>query len=125
MILIISFISSFKIHKVNPAALDVVVAICWVGGLPKVLDVFDISDITQYPDHDKSQLIKDKSKDLQKLFKYFNGTTTFASNVLTLFGVLPINFVLHAKDLIVVLLSFILKLFASLFSLAESFTASL
>ena len=38
--------------------------------------VFDISDIIQFLDHDKSrsisQLIKNKSKDLQKLLKYFN-----------------------------------------------------
>ena len=39
-------------------------------------DVFDISEIAQFFDHDKSgsisQLTKGKSRDLQKLLKYFN-----------------------------------------------------
>ena len=56
------------------------------------LDVLDVSDITQYLDHDKSssisQLINGKSRDLQKLLKYFNGTTTSVSNVLLSFAVL-------------------------------------
>ena len=84
------------------------------------LDVLDVSDITQYLDCDKSssisQLIKDKSRALQKLLNYFNGTKTCASNLPPLLGVLPFNFVLNSKDLLVVLLLFILKLFAPLFS---------
>ena len=88
-----------------------------------------MSNITQYLDLDKtsyiSQLIKGKSRD-QKLLNYFDRTTTSASNLLSLFGVLSINFVLYSKNLlVVVLLLFILKLFASLFSLTESFTSSL
>ena len=95
-----------------------------------VIDVLDISDITQYLDHDKSssisQLIKGKFRDFQKLLKCFNGTTTSGSNLPSLYGVLPISFVLYSKDLLAaVLLSFILKLLASLFSLAESFTSAL
>ena len=59
--------------------------------------VLDISDITQYLDHVKSssiaRLIKGKSRDSQKLVKYFNGRTTSAFNLLLLFGVLSIIFV--------------------------------
>ena len=47
-----------------------------------------------------SQLISGKSRDLQKLVKYFNGTATSAFNVLLLFGVLPINFFLYSKYLL-------------------------
>ena len=88
-----------------------------------------MSNITQYLDLDKtsyiSQLIKGKSRD-KKLLNYFDRTTTSASNLLPLFGVLSINFVLYSKNLlVVVLLLFILKLFASLFSLTKSFTSSL
>ena len=67
--------------------------------------VLYVSDITQYPDHGKlssiSHLINDKSRDLQKLLKYFNGTTTAAFNLLSLLSVLPIIFVLYLKDLLV------------------------
>ena len=45
-----------------------------------LLKLLSSSDNTQHFDHDKlssiSQLIKDKSRDLQKLLKYFNGITT-------------------------------------------------
>ena len=34
-----------------------------------------------------SQLVNGKLRGLQELFKYFNRTTTYASNVLLLFGV--------------------------------------
>ena len=74
-------------------------------GVPAILGVIDISDIMQSFDHDKSsyvsQLINGKSRDLQKLLKYFTGLTTSVSNKLFLFGVLPINFVLYLKDLLV------------------------
>ena len=50
--------------------------------------VSNITDVIQLFDHDKSssisQLIKGKQRNLQKLLKYLNGTTTFASNVLLL-----------------------------------------
>ena len=81
-------------------ALFVVVATSYLTGLEfeTTLHVLDTSDITQYFDHDKSSsiswLIKGKSRDLQKLLKYFNGTTTSSSNVPPLSGVFPINFVL-------------------------------
>ena len=55
--------------------------------------------------HDKSssilQLLKDKLRDLRKLLKYINGTTTSVSKVLILIGVLPIIFALYLKDLLV------------------------
>ena len=49
-----------------------------------------------------SQLIKEKSKYLQKLLKYINGTTNFAFNLLVLAGVPSITFALNSKDLPVV-----------------------
>ena len=61
--------------------------------------VLNIYDIRQYFGHLKSssvsQLIKGKSRDLQKLLKYFNGATTAVFYILLLAGVLPINFALH------------------------------
>ena len=45
------------------------------------------------------QLINDKSRNLQKLLKYFHGITTSVSNVSILFGMLSINFVLYSKSL--------------------------
>ena len=70
-------------------------------GLPAIAGVTDISDIIHSFDHGKSssisQLINKKSRDLQKVLKYFNETTTSASNILLLFGFLPINFVLYSK----------------------------
>ena len=55
-------------------------------GLVGTSGVLDISDITQFFYHDKSssifQLLKGKSRDLQKLLKYFNGITTSAFNLL-------------------------------------------
>ena len=48
---------------------------------------------------------KSKSRDLQKLLKYFNGTTTFVSNVLLLLaGVLSIIFAINPKDSLVTVL---------------------
>ena len=72
----------------------------WTGGLafgfPGIPGPIDISDIIHYFEHDKSssisQLINSKSRDLQKLLRYFNGTTTSTSNMLLSFGVLPIIF---------------------------------
>ena len=51
------------------------------------LNALGTSDITQYFDHagSVSQLIKGKSRDYQKLFKHYNGTTTSAFNLLSLF----------------------------------------
>ena len=68
--------------------------------------MLSFSDITQFFDRDKSyailHLTKGKSKDLKRLLKYFNGTETSVSNMVLLIGVLPIIFVLHSKDLLVV-----------------------
>ena len=80
-------------------------------------------------DHDKSssisQLIKVKLRNLQKLLKDFNGTTTFSFNAILSAGVLPIIFVKYSKDLVVIaLLSFILLLGLS-FSFSSSFISSL
>ena len=73
-----------------------------VTGFASISGVF-ISDM-QFFDHNKSssisQLIKGKSRYLQKLLKYYNGTTTSVSNVLLLAGVLPIIFALYSKDLL-------------------------
>ena len=66
--------------------------------MPATLGVNNISKVVQFFDHDKSssisKLIEVRSRDLQKLLKYFNGTTTSVSDVLLLAGVLPIIFVL-------------------------------
>ena len=74
---------------------------------------FDISDNMLSSKHDKSssilQLLKNKSKDLQKLITYFNRTINSATNVFLLAGVLRDTFALYLKDLlVVVLLLFIL-----------------
>ena len=79
------------------------------GGLASVLtgtaDITDIPDITHSLDHDKSssisQLMTGKSRDLQKLLKYFKGTATSAFNILLSSGVLALNFVLYSKDFLV------------------------
>ena len=90
----------------NVALVVCIAGISWTGGLtsglPGTVCVIDTSDIIHYFDHDKwssiLQLIKGKSRDLQKLLKYLNGRTTSASNILLSSGVLPINFVLYWKD---------------------------
>ena len=91
--------------------------------------VIDISDIIHAFDHAKaisvSQLINSKSRDLKKLLKYFNGTTTSVPNIFLLFCVVPVNFVLYSKDsLVIVLLLFILIRAAS-FSFASPVISSL
>ena len=69
-------------------------------------------------------LIKGKSRNLQKLLKYFNRATTSVFDLLLSSRIFPVIFVLYSKDLLVIfLLLFILKLLASLFSLAVSFTS--
>ena len=79
-----------------------VVATSYSGGSPTALNVFDISDITQFFVHLKSsfisQSINGKSEDFQTLLKYFNGAVTSASKTLLLFEVLPIIFVLDLKN---------------------------
>ena len=110
-----------------------VVYVAYKGGkgtLAGTAGVFDVSDIIKYLDHGKSrsisQLIKDKLRDFQKLLRYFNGTTISTSNILLSSRVLQIIFVLYSKDLtVVVLLLFIIYLFASWFTYAESFTSFL
>ena len=69
-----------------------------VGGLAVELagasGVLDISEMAQLFVHDKSssisQLFKCKSRDFEKLLKYFNGATSSVSNVLLSAGFLPI-----------------------------------
>lgn len=68
------------------------------GGSAKTSTWFNIMNIKQSFDHTESsfisQLIKVKSRDLQKLLKKcFNGTTISLSNVLLSVGVLLIIFV--------------------------------
>ena len=83
-------------------------AIARLGELTITGAVLYFSDFTQFFNHDKSSsislLIKGKSKDLQKLLKYSNETTTSAFNVLLLICVFPIIFVLYSKDLLVIIL---------------------
>ena len=76
------------------------------GSSPTTASVDDISEISQFYGQGKSssisQLIKAKSRNLQKLLIYVNGTTTSLSNLLFLFGEPPIIFVLYSKGLFVV-----------------------
>ena len=105
-------------------AIIVDVPTCLTSGLPAKLDVLDISDIIYSFIHFYTQLIKYKSRYIQKLLKYFNGATNSVSNILALCVVFFAIFVLCSIDLLVfVLLLFILKLFSCLFS--SSFTSSL
>ena len=53
-----------------------------------------------------SRLIKDISTVLQKLLKYFKGTTFFTSFVLLASGVFPVIFILNLNDSVSTLLSF-------------------
>ena len=58
--------------------------------------------IMQFPDQVRikliSHLIKDISRVLPKLLKYFNGTPISTSSVLTSAGVLPVIFALNLND---------------------------
>ena len=58
--------------------------------------------IMQFPDQVRikliSNLIKDISRVLPKLLKYFNGTPISTSSVLTSTGVLPVIFALNLND---------------------------
>ena len=71
-----------------------------------------------------SQLINDKSRDLQKLLQYFTEITTSASNIVLLFGVLSINFVLYSKDLLVIVMVLSILLLLSPFTSISSFISS-
>ena len=76
---------------------------------PTTLGVIDISYSIHFCDNDKSssisELINSKSRNLQKLLKYFNKQHFWVwSNVLLSSGVLPIIFVLYLKDLLFILL---------------------
>ena len=48
------------------------------------------------------QLIKGKSKDLQKLLKFFNEPTTSAFNIIKLIDISLIIFVLYSEELLVI-----------------------
>ena len=54
---------------------------------------------TFYPREIEFYFTFNQSRDSRKLLKYFSGTTTSASNMLLFFGMPPINFVLHSKEL--------------------------
>ena len=56
--------------------------------------VLDMSDIIQFLTTKNQVLFQGKSRDIQKLLKYFNGLTTFGFNLLLSASVLPIIFVL-------------------------------
>ena len=98
------------------------------SGLRDIAGVIDTSDIIYSFDHDKSssilQLIKGKSRNLHKLLKCFNGTTT-AFHVILSSSVLPIIFVLYSKDLLVIVFFLFILLPSLLFSMAESFISFL
>ena len=72
-----------------------------LGGLACKLSLLYISDIIQFLDHkissSTSQLIKGKSRNLQKLLMDFNGTT-IVSNALLSSDTLPIIFVLYSRE---------------------------
>ena len=93
------------------------------------LNVLDTSVTIHYFDHDNSisisQLFKGKSRDLQKLLKYFNGPKTSAFNLLVLTGVFPVIFVFYLKDLLVAVLVLFIVLSLLSVSSAESFISSL
>ena len=62
-----------------------------------IASVLDILDNMQCFNHNKlssiSQIIKGKSRDQQKLLKYFNGITFSACNVFLSAGEIPITFI--------------------------------
>ena len=118
--------------------LNVAVVVCitgtsWTSGSaslsPVILGIIGIADIIYSFNHDKSssisQLINGKSRYLQKLLKYVNGTTTSVSNILLSSDVLPISFVFYSKDLFVIVLLLFNLLLAGLFSFASSFISLL
>ena len=91
----------------NVALAAHVASLVGLGRSTATAAVIDILDIMQCLDHDKSssisQLIISKPRDLQKLLKYFNGTTTSVYNVSLSACVLSIIFVLYTKYLLVLL----------------------
>ena len=66
----------------------------------KVEVVAAVSKHLSYHFHESStlQLINGISNDLQKLLKYFNGTTIFTPFFVPLFSVLPIRFALYLNE---------------------------
>ena len=96
---------SLRLFNWNVAPVVCLASLAWTGGLtfglPAIAGVTNISDFIHFFDHDKSistsQLINGKSRDLQKLLKYFNGARTSASDIF-LFGLPITNFVLYSKD---------------------------
>ena len=129
--------SSLALFVWNSAPVVCIASLTWTGGLalglPAIAGVIDISDTIHSSDHDKSipiwQLINGKSRDLQKLLKYFNGTTISAFNIFLLFhiffGVPPIYFVIYSKDLLAIVLLLFTLIRAAFFSFAQSFISSL
>ena len=125
---------SLALFVLNVAPVVCIASLVWTGGLTFEFSasacVIDISDIIVHSfelekSSSISQLINDKSINLQKLLKYFNGTRTSVFNLLLPFGALPIIFVLYSEDLIVIVSSLFILLPSLLFSIAESFIWSL
>ena len=93
------------------AAVDFVPAMSGINrlafGLPATKAVLNISDIIQYFDHlnssSFSHWINSKPKNLQNLLNYFNRTEISVSSLLISPIILPIIFVLHSKDLLLLL----------------------
>ena len=79
-----------------------------LDGLAATAAVLDIPEITHFIYYGKpssiSQLIKGKSRGLQKLLKCFYETATSVSSLLVLAGVPPVIFVFYSKNLLAAVL---------------------
>ena len=110
-----SLTQSLELVIWNDALVVCVAAADWTGGLAFGLaantSVLHFSEITQSFEHGKSssvsQLIKGKSRGVQKLLKYFNETTTSVFNILLLVGALPIVCVYPLISIIIFISSII------------------
>ena len=97
--MILSFVDNVGIGTKSLALfisdIVVVVFVASTGRFPPTAVVLDISDTTQYLEHDKSSstsgLTKSKPRDCQKLLRYYNGKINSAFNILLLLGVLPLS----------------------------------
>ena len=105
-----------------------------IGGLafelPDTAGIIDISYTMHFLDHENSSsisqlIINGKSSDLQKLLKYFNGTTTSATNIVLSSSVLPIYLVLYSKYVLAIVLLLFTLFLVRLFSLTSKFISSL
>ena len=96
----------------NVAIFVSIASLAGLGGLAGTAAILDVSDIIHSFDHEKSssvsQLIEWKSRNLQKLLKYFNGTKLLC--LMYYYSLMhSLLFLLYSKDLLLaVLLLFIL-----------------